>query len=190
MPEIKIDDKTSVITDKKDKKVTGLAKLGKAIINDDFDKIGESLVDDILIPAVKNTFAALGKNFIDMLFFGESKGNYYNQGASGYHSAFKSSNSGYSSNNKPMMQEQADCFLFASPAITSRGDAERILFKLNKILDEWDYVRVSNLYELVNEIAPYTYNDYGWRNLNEAKAALGPDGYYIRLPKPIPLKGR
>ena len=76
MPEIKIDNKTSVMTEKDSKKVTGLAKLAKAIINDDFDQIGKSLVDDILIPSFKNTFAALGKNFIDMLFFGESKGNY------------------------------------------------------------------------------------------------------------------
>ena len=39
MPEIKIDETTSVI-DNKEKKVSGIAKLGKAIINDDFDKIG------------------------------------------------------------------------------------------------------------------------------------------------------
>lgn len=188
MPEIKIDNSTTVQTDKNKKQTTGLAKLGKAIINDDFDQIGKSLVDDILIPSLKNTFAALGKNFIDMLFFGESKGNYYGQNASGYHNSYKSGSS--SSNSKPVMQDRGDCFMFASPAISTRGDAERIIYKLGRVLDEWSYVEVSNLYELVNEIAPYTYNGYGWYNLNEAKAALGPDGYYIRLPKPIPLRRR
>lgn len=186
MPEININNNPPATNDK-EKKVTGLAKLGKAIINDDFDQIGKSLVDDILIPSLKNTFAALGKNFIDMLFFGESKGNYYGQGASGYHNSYKSNN-GNNNNNKPVMQEIGDCFAFASPAIATRGDAERIIYKLNKVLDEWGYVEVSNMYELVNEIAPYTYNGYGWYNLNEAKAALGRDGYYIRLPKPIPLR--
>ena len=34
------------------------------------------------------------------------------------------------------------------------------------------------------------YNEYGWKNLTEAKALLGPDGYYIRLPKPIPINRR
>jgi len=191
MPEIKIDDKTSVLTDKDNKKTaTGLAKIAKAIVNDDFDQIGRSLVDDILIPSLKNTFAALGKNFIDMLFFGETKGNYYGSGASGYHNSYKSSGSSSNSsrNDKPVMMDQGDYFLFASPEINSRGDAEAILYKLNKMLDEWGKVEVFALFELVNETAPYTYNGYGWYNLNSAKASLGPDGYFIRLPKPIPLR--
>jgi len=188
MPEIKIDNQTSVQTDKNKKPVTGLAKLGKAIINDDFDQIGKSLVEDILIPSLKNTFAALGKNFIDMLFFGETKGNYYGQNASGYHNSYKSNSSNSSSSSRPVMQDRGEYFMFESPAIASRGDAERIIYKLGKILDEWSYVEVSNLYELVNEVAPYTYQNYGWYNLNEAKAVLGSGGYYIRLPKPIPLR--
>lgn len=187
MPEVKLDQTTS-LTDEKDKKKSGLGKLWKAIINDDFDKIGEALVTDILIPAFKNTCAALGKNFIDMVFFGESRGDYYGKGASGYHSSYKSGNNHDA--KKAIMDMNGDYFIFASPAIATRGDAERILYKLNKILDEWDYVKVPNLYELVNEIAPYTYNEYGWKNLTEAKALLGPDGYYIRLPKPIPINRR
>ena len=52
MAEIKIDDKTSVV-DKKNS--SGISKVMKMIINDDFDKIGETLLNDIFIPMMKNT---------------------------------------------------------------------------------------------------------------------------------------
>lgn len=188
MPEIKIDETTSVI-DNKEKKVSGIAKLGKAIINDDFDKIGEYLVSDILIPSIKQTLNALGKNFLDMLFFGEAKSNYgYGSNASSYHNAYNT----YSYNTpkrKTEMREQGDWFLFSSSSINSKGDAEVILAKLDADLRRYGRADVAALYEYANETAPHTYYGYGWYNLNEAKTVFGPDGCYcIKLPRPIPLK--
>ena len=184
MPEIKIDETTSVNTNK-EKKRSGIAKIGHAIINDDFDKIGDSLVNDILIPAIQNTLASLGKNFIDMLFYGESRGNYSNN-ASTYHNSYNSNN-----NNKPTnsFRDTGDAFIFTSSEINSRGDGEAKLYQLRAILDDWGYVNVSNLYSICNETAPYTYDGYGWRSLHGASVGMAPGGqHYIKLPRPIALK--
>lgn len=188
MPEIKLDNGDSVLTGKDAKKnQSGLAKIGQALITDDLDKVGETLLYDNLLPAVKNTITNFLKAFIDQLFYGESKGNYGSTAAQ-YHSA--GSGGGNPSNrSKNQFHEAGDSFIFTSPEITSRGDGEATLYRLGQILDGWGYVNVANLYSLCNETAPYTYNGYGWRSLQGASVGMAPGGQYcIKLPRPILLK--
>ena len=189
MPELKIDENTSVLTGKYDGKgkMSGLSKIGQALITDDLDKVGETLLYDNLLPAVKNTITNFLKAFIDQLFYGESKTN-YGSSASTYHNSYNGSSS---SGGKPRndFRDSGDYFIFTSSEITSRGDGEATLYKLGRVLDDWGYVTVSNLYSMCNETAPYTYNGHGWRSLHGATVSMAPGGQYcIKLPRPIVLK--
>lgn len=186
MPEIKLDDNsnTSVSNNKPE---SGFSKMFHALINDDFDKIGHTLVHDILIPSFKNTVWGLGRSFLDMLIYGENRSDYNIGGgnASYYHNSYGSQN------NKPQNQfrQDGDWFIFTSSEIKSRGDAEAKLYQLGRILDDWKYVNVGNLYTLCDETAPYTYDGYGWRSLSGSTIGMAPGGqYYIKLPRPIVLK--
>ena len=187
MPEIKINDTTSVVTDKSAGK-SGLAKIVPALINEDFDKIGNTLVKDILIPAAKSTMFNLVTNFAHLLFYGEGSGNYnptVGATASGYHNSFQNQN------NKPTNShvDTGDSFIFTSTEIASRGDAEKVLYRLGRALDEYAYVTVANLYSICDEIAPYSYEGYGWRSLSGASIGMEPGGrYYVRLPRPTVVR--
>lgn len=190
MPEIKLDENTSVQTDKVKPK-SGLSKIFNALVTDDFDKIGRSLVDDILIPNIKNTVWGLGRSFLDMLIYGENRSD-YNTGIGGnsasiYHGSY-GSQSGRPHNQ---FTQDGDWFIFTSSEIKSRGDAEAKLYQLGRILDDWKYVNVSNLYTLCDETPPYTYDGHGWRSLSGSSIGMAPGGqYYIKLPRPVVLKQR
>lgn len=187
MPELKIDENTTVHTGPNGKgKPSGLSKIGQALITDDFDKVGETLLYDNLLPAVKSTITNFLKAFIDQLFYGESKGN-YGSGAQTYHNSYGNQSSGGRTKNE--FRDTGDWFIFTSSEITSRGDGEATLYKLGRVLEDWGYVTVSNLYSACNETAPYTYNGYGWKSLHGATVSMAPGGQYcIKLPRPIVLK--
>lgn len=191
MAEVKIDDKTSVI----DNKQSGLGKIVKAIINDDFDKIGQTLLNDIFIPMMKNTLATLGRNAVDMIFLGEvSKPGTTGSAASTYHAAGSSGTSGGGVLNvkKNTFEDKGSYFVFKSPCITSKGEGEVKLAALkqelarNQTTYDVNYVSVARLYSICDETPPYTYENYGWTDLSSASVGMGIGGvFYIKLPRPV-----
>ena len=192
MAEIKIDDKTSVV-DKKNS--SGISKVMKMIINDDFDKIGETLLNDIFIPMMKNTLATLGRNFVDMVFLGEvSSKTSSGSAASTYHQA--GSGGSINTPKKNTFEDKGEYFIFKSPDITSKGAATVKLEALKQDLErnkryDLNYVTVANLYSICDETPPYTYEEYGWTNLDSASVGMGIGGvFYIKLPRPVPVKKR
>jgi len=187
MPEIKLDNNTSVNTDKVPVAKSGLGKIFKALVNDDFDNIGKTLMDNIIIPSIQNTLWGLGRSFLDMLIYGENRSDFNTNGgnASFYHNSYNSQNN----KQQNAFRQEGDWFIFTSPEIKSRGDAEAKLYQLGRILDDWKYVNVSNLYTICDETPPYTYDGYGWRSLSGSSVGMAPGGqYYIKLPRPIVLK--
>ena len=54
-------------------------------------------------------------------------------------------------------------------------------------MDEYRLVTVSDFYDLVGESGEYTDAKYGWQNIRNARVVRGRQGYYIELPKPIPI---
>lgn len=75
-----------------------------------------------------------------------------------------------------------------SYALRTREDAERVLEGLDAYLETYDAVPVSAFFELIGVTAPYTYHDYGWTNLAEAKVIITENGYSIRFPRPVRIK--
>lgn len=190
MAEIKIDDKTSVV----DKHGSGISKVMKMIVNDDFDKIGETLLNDIFIPMMKNTLATLGRNFVDMLFLGEiSSKTSTGSAASTYHSA-GSGGGGIATPKKNVFEDKGEYFVFKSPTITSKGEGEVKLSLLKQELErnkryDLDYVTVAHLYSICDETPSWTYEEYGWRDLSGASVCMGIGGvFYLKLPRPVLVK--
>ena len=58
---------------------------------------------------------------------------------------------------------------------------------MDAIMDEYRLVTVSDFYDLVGESGEYTDAKYGWQNIRNARVVRGRQGYYIELPKPIPI---
>ena len=72
----------------------------------------------------------------------------------------------------------------------SRGDAELVLDQMRDLVDGdrgFGLVTVADMYDLAGLQAPFTARKYGWFNLRTAEVIRGRDGFYIRLPKAMPI---
>ena len=71
----------------------------------------------------------------------------------------------------------------------SRGDAERILTKMEDIIYKNRFVSLLDFYDLTGQPTRSTDDNYGWTNLDRAKVERlrSDNGYIIRFPSPMPL---
>ena len=69
----------------------------------------------------------------------------------------------------------------------TRIDAESVLVRMEEIIDKYEFVSISDLYEMADLSAPpYTATKYGWVSLVNAEVVRVYDGYKIKLPRPVP----
>ena len=71
-----------------------------------------------------------------------------------------------------------------------RGQAEKTLYELNKIVEKYGEATVAELYRLVGITGPFTSEKYGWLDLRgaEVRYARG-GGYKLHLPQEVELGG-
>ena len=167
-----------------------------------FEKEGKELkdyvVNDVLIPSLKDTISTMVSNGIDILLYGEARhvgqkrpgilggtryGNYVT-----YNSI--SSNRTIGNSNRPGLANSSgirnslslDDFIFQT-----RGEANDILDRMSTILIDYGIVTVADLYDMCGLKSEYTYNNYAWKDLSTAGVTLTRDGYLLNLPTPYTL---
>lgn len=69
----------------------------------------------------------------------------------------------------------------------SMAEAERVKEQMSEIINEYGYVTVADVCGLANVVPNYMDSKYGWTYINSAKVTRIRDGYYIKLPKPLPI---
>ena len=73
-------------------------------------------------------------------------------------------------------------------AFSSRTDALQVLEYLRGKIATFGSVSVLDYYEAVHEPVNYLMADKGWMDLSTAEVAVAPEGFVIKLPRPILLK--
>ena len=48
-------------------------------------------------------------------------------------------------------------------------------------------VTVADMYDMAGLSVPYTARNYGWFNLRTAEVMRGHDGYFLKLPRAMPI---
>jgi hypothetical protein len=71
--------------------------------------------------------------------------------------------------------------------LATRVEAEEVLDRLFDILNKYQTVSVSDLYELVGITANFTDEKWGWTELRGSQVAKVRNGYLLDLPRPEPL---
>lgn len=169
------------------KKKSEASKIASRLIStEDVSNIKSYLIDDVIIPTIKNTIWDAFTNTLDMVLFGGtgrsrkkttaekiSYRNYYD----------RRDDRRYSDAPRSRSNTLFDDILFES-----RGEAERVLDRMEEVIDSYKMVSVSDMYDLAGLDAPYTGQKYGWTNLRNAEIVRVRDGYYmIKLPKALPF---
>lgn len=156
-------------------------------VSEDVPNIKTYLVSDVIIPTIKNTIWDAFTNTLDMVLFGGTgRGKKNGPGSSRvpYVSYNKCSDNRGSSRSDEPRRSRYD---FSSITFHNKRDAEEVLRQMDALMDEYKLVTVADLYDLIGETGEHTDYKYGWQNIRNAQIVRGRDGYYIQLPKPLPI---
>jgi hypothetical protein len=163
-------------------------KLSETFFGDDTRTVGDYILHDILIPAMKSTLSDMVGGGIEMLLFGERR--------SGKSSIYRDRDRSYvpynritrqddrSRDSRSMSRTARSRQDFDEIILESRGEAEDVLSHMVDLIDDYGVVSVGDYYELVGIEASYTDNKYGWTNVRDAFVERVRNGYSIRLPRP------
>lgn len=171
-------------------KVKKKGVVGSAIdsfVQEDLSNIKTYLVKDVVIPTIKNTIWDAFTNTLDMVLFGgtgRSRKNGPGSSRVPYVSYNKCSDRRDSRSYDEPRRARYD---FGNIVFNSKADADEVLRQMDAIMDEYKLVTVVDLYDLVGVTGEYTDSKYGWTNIRNARTIRGRDGYYLELPKPLPI---
>lgn len=163
-------------------------KLSETFFGDDTRSVGDYILHDILIPAMKSTLSDMVGGGIEMLLFGERK-------SSGRSRMFRDRDRSYVPYNKLSRRDDLEDRRYISRSARSRhdfddiiletrGEAEDVLSHLVDLIEDYGVASVGDYYDLLGIESAFTDNKYGWTNVADGYIDRTRDGYCIRLPRP------
>lgn len=167
------------------KKKSEIQKFADVFISEDVENVKSYVVRDVLIPAVKKAISDIVTNGIDMLLYGET-GRSKRSGTGSKVSYQRYYQSDRRDSPAPRSRTGYD---YDSILFNSRGDADAVLMELEELISMYGVASIMDLYSAAGLQCDYTYDKYGWTDLRTAQVvrARMEDGYYIKLPKALPL---
>lgn len=169
----------------KTKKRSTWDKVKEEFVSGDGKSIGDYLLLDVLVPAVKSTIQAMINNGVDMILYGDTNSgrnrNNFQPSRTSYRQYYDQPRGNYYS--RPKTDYNYDEIVFGS-----RGDAELVLYYMRESIAKYRVVRVADYLEWSNRDSSFTDNNYGWTNLDYVQIRTTRDGgYYLDLPRPMVL---
>lgn len=164
------------------RKKNEINKLADVFISEDVNNVKSYILMDILVPSIKKAIVDIVTDGVNMIFFGGT-------GRSGKRSVDSPSYRDYAKESGSYRysgeSRERSRFNIESIEFDSRGEAERVLDKMDAVLDDFGRVTVADLYDIIDESCPYTGQKYGWTNLRNAEVGrfMG-GGYFLKLPRP------
>lgn len=177
-----------------DKKKGVGAKFAETFLGDTVDSVTDYIVKEVIVPAGLNMASAVVDEFLnifrggfDMMLFGEKRSRHNYRNRSSYSTVSSSvkgviSTPGRStavSNVNRVAVNHIDDIL-----LDNRGDAELVIDRMQDVLEEYGFVSVSDLYEMVGKTHTFADQKLGWSVLDDAYVKRTRDGLYkIVLPR-------
>lgn len=169
------------------RKKTLLNKMTDAFIAEDISNVKQHIIEDVVIPRIKQTLADVGCNTINMLFLGSAAPKSSVFGGSSVIS-YKGGNINYSGISSGKTPAKSNIPTYDEIVLQTRTDAERVLDDLKAMIERFGEATINDLYELVDLPGESTYNNYGWKSLRGADIGAVRDGYLLKMPRAILLK--
>lgn len=165
----------------KSKKKSGLHKITNVFIPEDVDDVKSYILEDIVVPAVKDIILDAVRAFLGVN--GHSGGKSSTASKVSYRSYYDKTNDRRDSRTT---RTKAG-YDYDDIILENRGEAEDVLSRMDELISTYGLVSVADLYDLVGITGNYTDNKYGWTDIRSASVIRVRDGYAIKLPKALPL---
>jgi len=163
----------------------------KSFINEDVSSIGTYILYDVLIPTIKTMLTDVVQGGLERLLFGDSRPQSQNRRPNTHVSYNKSSlngrvvqsASGSSRDAMASRVERQKQSSYEDLILTTRKEAEEVLYQLVYLCREYGQASIGDLYDLVGITGNFTDNRHGWYDLGSANIKPVRGGYMLNLPR-------
>lgn len=186
-----------VVTPVDVQKKSVVKKFAETFLQNNVKSVKEYIFEEVMVPALKSAVSEIVTQGVDMFLYGgtsNDRGGYSssrNRSRSSYVSYNNVSNDRYA-NSRSHTREASRAnkvHHFDDIIFGSAKEAETVLDCMYSIIDEYDFVSVSDLYDLVGITASFTDNRWGWHSLAGAYVHRAPrNGWVITFPNTEPLE--
>ena len=175
-----------VVTGKTTVKKNEIRKFTDIFISEDASNVKSYIFGDVLVPAIKKAIDDIVSDGVHMILYGGTgRGAKRSDDYTSYSRAYAARRDSDRRYEDPTRSRSG--FEYDDIVFESRGDAERVLSRMDEIMEKYGMVRVGDLYDLADLSCDYTANNYGWRNIISADIVRSRNGYIIRMPRPLPI---
>lgn len=154
-------------------------------------RAGVATVKNILLPAAQEAITSSITQVMNTIVYGDAKGKPNRNRSERAYTSYSSSFSRSRSERDTFMSRSEQDFLHDEIVFYVREDADYILREMRKIVNDYDCVTVSDMYELAHKERWITQasTKYGWTRSDILNAAVcnTRNGWRIDLPAPTPI---
>ncbi len=160
-------------------------KLGDILLNGDAKDVKSYLINDVLIPSVKETIFELASKGLDMLLFGGSTARPSSKSNQTYisYNNYSSQNAHRNSANRGRSRREESRFDDEELIFREPGPAYMVLEKMMAIFEEYHIVTKADLNDIMNRTGNFTDNNWGLTDMSGASVDRVRGGYLLNLPR-------
>lgn len=170
------------------KKQSVVKKTARSFLAEDVGSVKNYLLDDVFIPALKDTIVDMVQNGIEMLVNGgrggrRGRNRRRSNDRESYTRYYDDERRRYRDDDRPRRKSDLydeDDFVFRTRVI-----AKDVRSRMYEIIEQYDSISVSNLYDLIGKTCPnYIGSDWGWDDLSNVTISQCYDGWWmLNLPR-------
>lgn len=162
-------------------------RVAHSMVADDVQNVGDFIIIDVIVPAIKNLIADIIGQGTNRVLFGTSRAR--RRDTVGPVGSLKTAYHRVSEPEPRALGREARArHDFDQIILDSRAEAVEVLEALIAQVVRYNQASVSDLYDLVGVTGSWTDQRYGWTNLDDADVRQAKGGFLIDLPRPIDLR--
>lgn len=166
-----------------------LKRIRQSFTGDDTRTVGDFLLFEVAIPAIKTMLYDTFTQGLSRSLWGRGVGapgaGNRRPGVVNYN---RISHDAREQQSITVTQRDRASHDFDGVTFGTRGEAEKVLTYLMDIIDQYDFVSVQDLYEMVGIVPGFTDNRWGWYELTGADIVPVRDGFILDLPPTKPIR--
>lgn len=144
---------------------------------------------EVLVPSIKRGFYDIIVGSLDMGLYGGRSNNGKRPTADKVSYRDYSSLSRKDNRDDRSRSRSSSGYSYDEIVLDTRGEAEAVLARMDEIMEEYEIVRVADMYDLVGITGEHTDNKYGWTDIRNASIERTRDGgYRIKMPRALPIR--
>lgn len=177
------------------KKPNVFKRAARGMVADDVTNVGDFVLSDVLMPAVRNLIYDIVSQGAHRVLFGTAaRGTRRGVGTGGYGTAANLKTAYHRVSAEPARAEpsisRADMARhnFDEIYLDDNAEAQDVLENLRARVERYGSASVADFYDYLGVTGGFTDQAYGWKNLGAAEVRHTRKGYTFDLPRPIALR--